>query len=69
MVMGIFKLDELFGMYFFFFFLCFGILFCNYEKKVEMESYCMFVVKRFEMIIIVKNVHLSSVMKSLELFP
>ena len=29
----------------------------------------MFVVERIEMIIIVNNVHLNSIMKSLELFP
>ena len=32
LVTDIFKLEELFGIYFYFLFICFRILFCNYEK-------------------------------------
>ena len=37
MVTDIFKMEELFGMFLFFLFMCMTLLFCDYEKKVGMK--------------------------------
>ena len=34
---GHFKLEKFFGMFFFSVFICFSLIFCNYEKMVGME--------------------------------